>query len=1075
MSFPLPTLVTGSAPSGGVFVAHDRVPGRARLRAPALKARAALGPLLQAELRIRPGVRDVQVNAVTGSVLIEFDPQRVTTAQLVRWTERFSGWGGPTLGYSTGPGLGGPETNGRPAANGRAKRAGSSPNGRSRGPRTSSLDARAAQSSPSSSPPSEGAIAVAQHWARRSVADAFGELESNPGGLSSAVVARRRARYGPNRLPEVDRRSAAQILRDQLVSVPTLMLVGAVGLSLATGGVLDAVVIAAVLALNGGIGFGTERYAEGAIRALQRLGSPRATVVREGRTRDIAGADVVVGDVVRLRPGDLVPADGRVIEAHALSIDEAPLTGESVPVSKIPEPISPPTAIGDCRNLVFMGTGVATGHGRALITSTGEQTQIGRITALVGHETAPRTRMQDGLDGLAKQLGLGTGAVCAGMFALGVALGLPTAQMLQTAVALAISAVPEGLPAVATTALAVGMARLLRRQVVIRRLAAVEALGGVTVLCVDKTGTLTLNRMQVVEVRVDGQFQPFQPPGNWGIGRVPTGTPPPMPGISETLRLLLEVGALCNEADLELGSRGLRIRGSSTEGALLLAAQNAGIDTAALREAYPLSDIRHRETGSPVMATLHERWDGRFRLCVKGAPETVLAGCDTVLVRARRVPLSAALRRQVLAANEAMAARGLRVLGYAEAVQSTPAINGRGEERLTWLGLTGMEDPLRPGVAASIAHCRQAGIRTVILTGDHPATAAAVARALGITEDGEERVAEASALLGLPPAQLRETVGRVDVYARVSPEDKLRIVRALQANGQVVAMTGDGVNDGPAMKAADVGIAMGGQGTEVAKEIADMVLLADNFDQIVAAIEQGRTIYGNIRRALRYLLATNIGDLITVGTALLLRLPIPLSALQMLWMNLISDVVPGLALTLEPPPPEVMLQPPRPPDEPLIPSREWRVMSRDAVTMATSTLVTYRWAIRQHGEGLTAQSVAFTTSALAEIIYALVCGSPFVPAGERALPRPNGLLLGAVGGTAALQALTVLFPPLRSVLGVTPLDRRDWLAVLLGATVPAVAAATRRPRLETPALPAPPLPAGPLPPLPPARHHAPRL
>jgi P-type Ca2+ transporter type 2C len=362
---------------------------------------------------------------------------------------------------------------------------------------------------------------------------------------------------------------------------------------------------------------------------------------------------------------------------------------------------------------------------------------------------------------------------------------------------------------------------------------------------------------------------------------------------------------------------------------------------------------------------------------------------------------------------------------------------------LTWLGLTGMEDPLRPGVAESMDRCREAGIRTVILTGDHPATAAAVARALGIGQDEEEHVAEASSLIGLPPDQLRATAARVDVYARVSPEDKLRIVRALQANGEVVAMTGDGVNDGPAMKAADVGIAMGRQGTEVAKEIADMVLLEDDFDQMALAIEQGRTIYQNIRRSLRYLVASNLSEVIAVGAALLTRMPIPLSAIQMLWMNLVSDVFPALALTLDPPPANAMQQPPRPPDEPLIPHDEWRTMTRDAVTLAASTMAVYRWGMRRHGSGLAAQTVAFTSASMAEILYGLACGSPLVHSRESALPRPNSLLLGTVGATMGLQALTILFPPLRNLLGLTTLDRRDWLTVLAGAVLPVAAAATR--------------------------------
>jgi magnesium-transporting ATPase (P-type) len=548
--------------TGEVFVAHDRVPGRARLRAPALKSRGAFGPLLEKQLLSRPGVHEVQVNAITGSVLVRFDPQRVSTQQLARWTAQSTG-GYPRSGWTieAPPAAAGPlagQNNGRlntrattvehrPAASAasdrrrgrREKNGASSPapltqlrlSRRAGGRGDSSLQPpspKQERGTPVAAPPT---LEAARRWASPPVEEIYAAVSSSPTGLTSIAAARSRARDGANRLPEVDRRTAGQILKDQLVSVPTLMLVGAVGLSVATGGLVDAVVIAAVLGLNGAIGFSTERYAEGAIRALQRLGSPRATVLRDGQTQSIPGAEVVVGDVVRLRPGDVVPADGRVIETHALSVDEAPLTGESVPVAKIREPITALASIAECRNLVFMGTAVATGHGRALITATGAKTQIGRINALVGGEVAPRTRMQEGLDDLAKRLGIDTLAVCAGLFALGVGMGLPVLGMLQSAVALAISAVPEGLPAVATTSLAIGMARMLRRQVVIRKLAAVEALGGITVLCVDKTGTLTLNRMQVVEVHVDGQPVPCCPTGDWAIGRTPTVIPPLMSGM----------------------------------------------------------------------------------------------------------------------------------------------------------------------------------------------------------------------------------------------------------------------------------------------------------------------------------------------------------------------------------------------------------------------------------------------------------------------------------------------------------------------------------------------------------------
>jgi Ca2+-transporting ATPase len=1045
----LPAALEVAVPSGlaQVVVVHDRVPGRLRLRAPGLRAQAAVGPWLETELGMRPGVRRACVNPITGSLLVEFEPQRLSTEEIRDWTacllasaER----GALRAARSTKHGARSGSTAGRPA---------SSPLRASRSAlRAPSAARRRARPAPGALVARDRLAAAGDTylWASRPAEEGYALLASSPVGLSTSAAVRRLAEHGPNLLPLVGRRAGAQILRDQLVSLPNLMLVGAVGLSLATGGLLDAAVIAAVMALNGAIGFSTERYAEGAVQALQRLGAPRARVVRDGQIRDLPGADVVVGDVVRLRPGDLVPADGRLIEAHALSLDEAPLTGESVPVTKTAERIPPPRMIGDCRNLVFMGTAVATGQGCALVTAIGQTTQVGRITALVGQETAPRTRLQEGLDHLARRLGRDALAVCGGLFVLGVGLGLPALGMLQTAVALAISAVPEGLPAVATTALAVGMARMLRRRVVIRKLTAVEALGGVTVLCVDKTGTLTQNRMRVVEVCVDDEWMPFAPLVEGIVATAADGAAGSAPEMPLTLRRLLEIGTLCSEAELEAGPKGPRVWGSATESALLLAADEAGIDAAALRELFPLVQVYHRENGRPVMATGHRTPDGQTRLCVKGAPEAVLPACDAALTRGRRLPLGPEQRGRILAASEAMAARGLRVLGYAEAERSGPDDTDVPSKGLTWLGLTGMEDPLRPGVAASIARCRAAGIRTVILTGDHPATAASVARALGISRDGNTSadeapsVAEASSLIDLSPARLRETVAQVDVYARVSPEDKLRIVRALQANGEVVAMTGDGVNDGPALKAADVGIAMGGQGTEVAREIADVVLLEDDFDPMVHAIEQGRAITGNIRRSLRFLVASNLSEVISVGAALLTRMPIPMTPLQMLWMNLVSDVFPALALTLEPPPPDGMRRRPRSPEAPLMSGDDWRTTSRDALTLAASTLGVYRWAARRHGPGATAQTLAFTSSCLAEIFYALACGSPIVRAEGNGRARPNGPLLATVAGTAALQGLTLFVPPLRRLLRLTLPGPGDWLAVLAGAVLPVTLARKRR-------------------------------
>ena len=724
-------------------------------------------------------------------------------------------------------------------------------------------------------------------WHSETVAQLLQELDARPGGLSPHQAEERLRRYGPNELEPPRQEGLLGRILGQLKDPMILVLLGAAGVSLAASGGedwLDAVIILVIVVVNGIISISQEDRAQQALEELRKLSSPQAAVLRGGKVTKIPAAQLVPGDVILLEAGDLVPADARILECSRLQADESPMTGESVPVEKAPSESLPADApLGDWTNMVISGTLITAGRGTALVCATGMDTQMGHIAGLLLDSEGTDTPLQRRMGEISKTLSFLCLCVCAVMFGVGLIQGKDLLDMFLTAVSLAVAAIPEGLPAIVTIVLALGVQRLAGRGAIVKKLPAVETLGCAGVICSDKTGTLTQNRMAVQEL--------------W--------TPP-----EGRRRDALLAACLCSDARLEWHAGAPTAVGDPTEAALVVAAAREGVDQAGALADWPRTGDIPFDSGRKLMSTVHARSGGGWTVFVKGAPDVLLERCSS----GPRGALSAGDRGRILAANEAMAQRALRVIAVArrELNLLPEELDPRlVESNLTFLGLFGLMDPPRPEVQAAVARCHRAGVRPVMITGDHRLTALAVARELDIARPGDWTVTGPE-LDFMPQELLEEEIERFAVFARVSPEHKMRIVRAWQKRGKVVAMTGDGVNDAPALKAADIGCAMGRTGTDVAKGAAHMILTDDNFSTIVAAIEEGRGVYSNIRKAIHYLLSCNIGEIFTIFTATVLGFgQMPLVPVQLLWLNLVTDSLPALALGVEPVEAEVMDQPPR--------------------------------------------------------------------------------------------------------------------------------------------------------------------
>ena len=871
---------------------------------------------------------------------------------------------------------------------------------------------------------------IAPSWAERrpyhamEIASAVQLLDTSPSGLSSHQASSRIARIGPNRMAAPHGRPIWRMVVDHLLSLPALMLTVAAGLSLATGGLLEAGVILTVVALNSAIGTFMEARAQRSIASLGSLVTPHAIVRRDGHDMTIDVAELVPGDLLILTAGSQVSADARVLAADRLIVNESMLTGESLPVEKAGEGTRPATApISDRINMVYAGTVVSHGHGTALVTATGSRTELGKIRTLVDRPAYRGSALARDLDRIGGRLVALSLSFSALALALGLLRGVGFLEMLRTAIALAVATVPEGLPTVTTAACTFGMQRLRRGGVFVRQLDSVQRLGTVTVVCVDKTGTITNGRMHVHEWRLGwktrNRRRAVSAQRRTGLEEVPAGAS------GEILRWrALEISVLCNEAILDPVPSG-----SPTELALLRAAQEAGLAYRVVRARYPLLWIEPRGERRNWMATVHEGKDGGRFVAVKGAPEEVLRLSTTLDAGGWSVRLTERARREIARNNARMAAAGMRVLGLAWKSEAESAGSGR----LAWIGLVGLADPIRAGVTEALTACRRAGIRVVMLTGDQPLTAASVAREAQLGPTGSPGILDASRLRGLDPGRLRSVLQRVDVFARASPTQKHHIVRALQQGGDVVAMAGDGINDAPALRAADIGIAIGATGTAVARDVADIVLADDDFASLLGAIAEGRTTHANTRKAVRFLLSTNLSEILVTLAALTGGIARPLSPIQFLWMNLLSDVLPALALAGEPPEAAVM-------DEDTGRQRSvlslaaLRRIAADGAVLSAGTLASYVAALGRHGIGSRSSTVAFSTLTAAQLLHAITCRSD-ARAGWSSLSESPSML-GAIAATLGLGVAAVTIRPFQRLLKTAPLGGSDWGLVAAGAMLP---------------------------------------
>lgn len=909
------------------------------------------------------------------------------------------------------------------------------------------------------------------------------ELETSASsGLTSKEARARRGAYGPTQIRAGRRQSPLVILLNQFQDFMVLVLLGATAVSAFLGEYRDVVAILAIVVLNAVLGFVQEFRAEKALEALRKLSAPKATVLRDGRATQIDAVDVVPGDVIILNPGDRIPADARLAESHGVEVDESVLTGESRPVKKDASCIVRQSApVVEHRNMLHAGTVVTRGRAIGLVVATGMETEMGRIAGMIEDVSDGDTPLQRRLSHLGRWLVAGCLFLCALVAGLGVARGEPIELMFLAGVSLAVAAIPEGLPAIVTVSLALGVQRMSARKAIVRKLSAVETLGCATVICADKTGTLTQNQMTVVEIDLIGRNIQVTGSGYSPEGEFLEGGETVDPLDDGILEDLLLCAALCNDASLVRQSAEERTAGSMgrgrgrgygyapgrswdvvgdpTEGALLAMAYKGGREIMQkVRSFTRVAEIPF-EPERRMMAVACSGPSGVFTF-VKGAPQVVLELCEGryvgghveggIVLRDRRFDGA------VLARNSSMASKSMRVLAMASApgnlieqirVGQSHALSG-----LTFLGMVGMVDPPRPEAARSVALAKKAGIATLMITGDHAATAESIAKQVGIMESGR-RILTGEELDAMSDRQLEEVISEVAVFARVAPAHKLRVVRALRAQGHVVAVTGDGVNDAPAIREADIGIAMGKNGTDVAREASSMVLSDDNYATIIAAIEEGRSIYDNIRKFIRYLLACNVGEVLTMLLAVAGGLPLPLTPIQILWMNLMTDGLPAMALAADPTDPNTMQRAPRCPSESLFAHGLGLKVLADGVFISICTIACYISAGAFLGHDLdTARTMAFSTLVMSQLVYVFRCRVEERSALESGRRPSNRFLLGAVGISVVLQVLGVHHHVGRAFLGTCELSVVDWVLVLflsgwstfLASAVRAVQRAIRR-------------------------------
>ena len=911
-------------------------------------------------------------------------------------------------------------------------------------------------------------------WYSNDVDHVLKYLDTSMEGISSTEAEARLVKYGPNELVETGGISPLRMFLGQFKDPMVIILIIAIGISLVTAmldpdhgasGIIDAIVIFAIVIFNSVFGFVQEYKSEKALEALKEMAAPKARVMRDGLWTVIESRNVVPGDVIGFEAGDRVAADGRVSYAVGFSVDEAPLTGESFAVRKMVEPIhlrSP--VVGDMKNMVFQGTTITSGKGHAVVTSTGMQTQFGKIAKMVQESEKDMTPLQIDLDDLGKKLGILIIALCIIVFGAEV-IQQATASIMEAllaAIALAVSAIPEGLPAVVTITLAIGVQRMVQRNAIVRRLPSVETLGSTTIICSDKTGTITKNEMTATTMFVNGMTVSVSGVGYNNAGKF-TRASEEFQALSDPhVEKLLEIGQLCSNSVLQpdiTGKADWSVVGDPTEGALLVLAEKAGKSyDATLSEYSEITEISF-DSARKRMTSINENLKGEVVACSKGAPEVLLPLCSRIYEGGQVRPLTDKERDSIVQINAGLAENALRVLAFAYRPLEGDIPDWepeRVERNLIFIGLIGMIDPPRDEVRDAMRICKMAGIRPIMITGDHKLTARAVAVDVGLIDrDGE--VLSGADLDNLSPGEYAEAVIRCNVFARVAPEHKLQIVSALKAHNEVVAMTGDGVNDAPAIKIADVGISMGIRGSDVTKEASDVILTDDNFATIVSAVEKGREIYSNIRKFVRFLLAANFDEVFLIFTVIMLGLPLPITAIQILWLNLATDGFPAMALGVDPPESGVMDRPPRKPGAKMMDRGMASFIIIAGFIAFLASITVFMWSLWAYGgwiPGLTGpvvdwsmdvspitglsweyvlahgRTAVFASVVCFELLFVWNCRDEYHPVWRTEM-RESKILMGAVALSAILTIMTIYFPPMAALFQTVPINAIDWGVIVL--------------------------------------------
>jgi Ca2+-transporting ATPase len=857
-------------------------------------------------------------------------------------------------------------------------------------------------------------------------------------GLISEDVEKRREKFGWNELEEGEKQSALVLFLSQFKDFMVLVLLGATLISGLLGEYIDAIAIIAIVLINGFLGFFQERKAEKSLNALRELSAPQVTVLREGIWIKIPSKEVVVGDIMRFASGDRIGADIRILQSNNLEIEESALTGESVPTVKHSNVIEQENAtLGDLSNMAFMGTMVTRGNGVGVVTGIGMKTAMGEIADMIQNAQSITTPLQRKLEQLGKILIVVALLLTLLVVVAGVVHGHDVYTMFLAGVSLAVAAIPEGLPAIVTVALSLGVQRMIRKNAIVRKLPAVETLGCASVICSDKTGTMTQNKMTVTHLWSGGTTWTVT-----GTGYHPEGTfleneKELNPRHEKSLYQLLTFGLLCNHAELKLKEEEFIIDGDPTEGALLVSAMKAGLEREALLTQFTIEKEFPFDSTRKMMSVIVKDKNGKRFVITKGAPDVLVGISESILWDGKQQYFGGDVLSRVRDSIDELASKALRTIAIAFKPLTDEKSCSREEEAerdLTFIGLQGMIDPPRPEVKQAIQECKEAGIKTIMITGDHLITAKAIARQLGIIH-GKSKVMDGKTLNDLSLDQLEEVVEDVSVFARVSPEHKLKIVKALQNRGHIVAMTGDGINDAPAIKSADIGISMGITGTDVAKEASSLILLDDNFATIKAAIKEGRNIYENIRKFVRYLLASNVGEILVMLFAMLLSLPLPIVPIQILWVNLVTDGLPAMALGLDQPEENVMKRKPRHPKEGVFArGLGWKVVSRGFL-IGLITLIAFMTIYYQNNEPLAyAQTVAFATLVLAQLIHVFDCRSEHSILARN--PFGNMYLVLAVLSSILLMLVVIYLPGLQTIFHTLPIKPKDWLLIISLSAIP---------------------------------------